>query len=307
MRRNFILKNSFKKAVLIICLCAGYQSLVFAQETPPNEPPYVTDPSDTENEVVTKPVDEKPVPIFEKPKAPPKGGKVRMPHPNAGKGLLRINKDGSYQYKTTLRSKSQSASLRLGQMTPPKIVGSNSSAGVLSYESMYGNKNIFGLSFEYEWQPFTRFGRVGFIFGTGVSSARANGYFKNARASGSTQAEEVYTLYMIPASAFITYRFEYARRQWVVPYIKAGGTLYGLIESRDDGKTPTFAQSTAAGGGGGILVSLTALDSEGAFIMDRQYGIADMYLSVEAIAMQGLRSDIDFTTQSILAGITVDF
>lgn len=249
----------------------------------------------------------KPQPLFVKPQGPAKGGSLKVQHPNAAKGLLRINKDGSYQYRTGVRPKSKSSALRLGTMTPPKISGGSSAAGTLTYNSMYGTGNIFSMTFEYEWQPFTDFGRLGLNVGSGFATAKANGFFKNARGSDSPKAQEVYNLYMIPVSAFLVYRFEYARRQWIVPYINGGATMYGLVEARDDGKTPGFAGAAAVGGGGGLLFSITAWDAQGAFTLDHEYGIADMYFSLEARVMQGLDRSIDFTTQTINGGITVDF
>jgi hypothetical protein len=246
-------------------------------------------------------------PLFVKPEGPVKGGKIRVTHPNAAKGLLRINKDGSYQYRTGIRPKSKSSSLRLGQMTPPKITGGNSAAGTLTYESMYGTGSLFSLVFEYEWQPFTNFGRLGINVGTGFATTRGNGYFKNSRGASDPKADEVYTLYVVPVSLFLTYRFEYARRQKIVPYVNGGGTFYGLVEARDDGKTPNLAGASAVGGGGGVLFSITAWDAAGAFSLDREYGIADMYFSLEARVMQGLDKTIDFSTQTINGGITVDF
>ena len=55
------------------------------------------------------------------------------------------------------------------------------------------------------------------------------------------------------------------------------------------------------------MLNLSRLDSDSAFTLSQEYGIADMWLVVEALAMQGLSDDIDFTNQSISAGIQVDF
>ncbi|MGZ5280360.1 MAG: hypothetical protein ACXWC9_10475, partial [Pseudobdellovibrionaceae bacterium] len=128
-----------------------------------------------------------------------------------------------------------------------------------------------------------------------------------SRTDNRTRSEEKYTLFMVPLSAFAVYRFEYVRRQWVVPYVTGGATYYGLMEIRNDNVTPSFAASPAAGGGGGVLLNISRLDSQGAFNLSQEYGIADMWLVVEAMAMQGLSDDIDFTNQTISAGIQVDF
>lgn len=240
---------------------------------------------------------------FVKPPGPPQGGVLRVPHPGAAQGLSRVNADGSYQYKIPKKSKTQSSSLRLGVLTPPSISGATTSSGTKSFSDFYGSSGLIGLNYDYEWQPYVKFGRLGFVLGTGFATARGNGYFKK---SGS-QAEEVYNLYIVPVSAYVSYRFEYARRQWAVPFVKAGGTYFGLIEVRDDNKTPSFAAAPAVGGGGGFHFSITALDQQEAFILDREYGIADMYLTLEAQVLQGLSADLDFTSQMVNLGITVDF
>jgi hypothetical protein len=244
-------------------------------------------------------------PMFKKPPGPVQGGTVRVEHPRAAEGLIRINKDGSYQYRTPLADKSQSSSVKLGMMTPPTIDSGNAN---ITYEKMYGSSNVFALNFDYEWMPFRNFGSLGFRLGTGFATATGDGFFKNEnRADGRTRAQEKYTLFMVPASAFLTYRFEYVRRQWVVPYVTGGATYYGLAEIRNDNAAPSFAASPAAGGGGGLLFNITRLDAHSAFNLSQEYGIADMWLAVEAIAMQGLSEDIDFSGQEIRAGIQVDF
>lgn len=244
-------------------------------------------------------------PLFKKPPGPKQGGVLNVPHPGAAKGLIRIESDGTYRYKTPLREKSQAASFRISSMTPPEI---SNVTGSSTYESMYGEDNVLGALFDYEWQPFRGFGSLGFIFGTGISVSTGNGTFKNtARTDGLKEAEESYTLYTIPLSLFVNYRFEYVKRQWVVPFINGGITYYGMIETRDDGKSPNIAGAPAMGGGGGLHLSISRLDPANAFTLSEEYDIADMWLTLEARAMKGLYSDTDFTNQSINVGITVDY
>ncbi len=276
-------------------------------ETPPDEPPY-NNSAVAPTQIGSNKLDQAQIPKdndrqFVKPPGPPEGGVLRVPHPGAAQGLSRVNADGSYQYKISKKPKSQSSSLRLGVLTPPNISGATTSTGSKSFSDFYGKGGLVGLNFDYEWQPYTKFGRLGFVLGTGFSTARGTGYFKK----NGSKAEEVYNIYIVPVSAYVNYRFEYARRQWAVPFVKAGATYFGLVEARDDNKTPSLAAAPAVGGGGGFHFSITALDQQEAFILDREYGIADMYLTLEAQVLQGLSSDIDFTTQMINLGITVDF
>lgn len=188
------------------------------------------------------------VPQFEKPEGPKRGGVLRVPHPNAAKGLSRINQDGSYQYKVRMKPKSKSASLRAGMMTPPQVSGATTTAGNKSFKDFYGQSNLFAVNIDYEWQPFVDFGRTGVVFGTGFATIRGNGYF----AKDGAQADEVYSLYVLPLSVYADYRFEYARRQWAVPFVKAGLTYFALAELRDDNKSTKFAGAPAASIGAGF-------------------------------------------------------
>ena len=105
----------------------------------------------------------------------------------------------------------------------------------------------------------------------------------------------------------LKYRFEYVRKQWFVPYIEGGMTYYGLLELRSDNAQTNIAGSPAAGGGGGIAINISRGDSASIFGLDREYGISDMWLNLEARAMQGLKSSLDFTNTTINLGVTVDY
>jgi hypothetical protein len=232
-----------------------------------------------------------------------------VPHPNAPKGLIRINKNGSYQYKVKHREKTQATSMRFATMTAPKV---STTAQGASFASMYGS-SPWQLMFDYEWQPFHRFGTVGLQLGTGISILTGNGRLVTTAsdtAPGTTlnlRAQEKFTLFIVPVSAFLVYRFEYSSRQWFVPYVLGGGTYYGLFEKRDDKQNISYGSSPAVGGGGGVNISITRWDHKTAFLMDREYGVSDMWMTVEARLMQGLRTDLDFTSTIVSAGISVDY
>lgn len=224
---------------------------------------------------------------------------IKINHPNAAKGLIKIKKDGSYQYKVPLREKSQSTSINFSSISRPVIRNAAVSTPT-TYASMYGN-SLFSLTVNYEWMPFRKFGALGLVFEGGIGVSNGRGVF-----SDGYRAEEKYTLYTFPLGAFLKYRFEYVRRQWVVPYIMGGGTYYALAESRDDGKVLT-AGAAAVGGGGGLQINVSRFDPESAFRLDREWGIADMWLNLELRALQGLKQSIDFTNVTVQAGITVDY
>src|SRR5690606_15864631 len=138
--------------------------------------------------------------------------------------------------------------------------------------------------------------------GVGYASASGKGFLERGE-----RAMEVYTLHMLPVSANIVYRFEYARNQGFVPFILGGGTVVGLLERRGDGKTPGRAAAPAAGGAAGIHISATRLDPDSAFKISSEYGVADLWFTLEGRVLQGLRSDVNYSTQIVQAGVTMDF
>jgi len=159
---------------------------------------------------------------------------------------------------------------------------------------------------EYEWTPFRKFGALGLQFGGGFATGHGNGTL-DLEKYDYPPAEEKYDIYIVPVSAFAVYRFEYARHQWLVPYVNAGGTYYGMVEKRDDNSPAKFAGSPAVGGGGGLHLSITKIDPTAAFTLGREYGVADMWFTLEARVMQGLNSAIDYSNVMVTAGVTVDF
>ena len=177
--------------------------------------------------------------LFKLPPGPKEGGVIRIEHPRADQGLMRINADGSYQYRTKLMGKSKSSSIKLATMTPPKILTEETE---VSFLDMYGDDSIYSLDLDFQWQPFRGFGALGLKLGLGLTNVTARGFFRNQTDYRQvTRSEESYSLFILPVSLFLEYRFEYFRQQWVVPFINGGGTLYGLMELRDDGASPVFA------------------------------------------------------------------
>lgn len=305
-----------KIGVLFFLMCLSFANFSFAQDVIDEEFGELESSSDAvttetkslsfENEAltptsygdagtITTPVN----PQFVKPPGPKKGGVLKVPHPNAAKGLLRIEKDGSYLYKTSDYNKNKAVSIRVGASTPPTITG----PGGVSFGDIYGTGSLVGVLGEFEWQPFRGFlGAFGVQLGSGFVTSRGNGRFADRGL-----AQEIYDLYVIPVSAFLVYRFEYMRRQWFVPYVNGGGILYGLYEKRDDAKPGVFASSPAVGFGGGIHLSISRWDQAGAFTLQKEYGVSDLWLTGEIRIVQGLKQEIDFTNQTASLGITVDY
>jgi hypothetical protein len=225
-------------------------------------------------------------------------------HPDAAKGLIRINKDGSYQYRVPKGEKTKSASLQFASLSAPSISTSNEHfTEPLTFSGMYGT-SPWAIMFNYEWQ-LRKFGTWGLQLGSGLGIFTGKGRLVSA--GHDLESEEKFTLFLVPMTAYLVYRFEYSSKQWLIPYVMAGGVYYGMIEKREDKNNLNYGGAPAAGGGGGIHVSITRFDPQTGFILDREYGISDMWFTLEAKALQGLKSDLDFTSTVISSGVTVDF
>jgi hypothetical protein len=230
---------------------------------------------------------------------------IKVYHPGAQQGLIRINKDKSYQYKVPVIAKSKATGFSFSYVSAPKISSAPASNISVDYETMYGGSNIYGLLMNHEWMPFRKYGSLGVLLEGGISYSHGNGTLVSG---GNTYpAQESYTLFIVPLSAFIKYRLEFWRNQWFVPYIEAGGTYYGLGELRSGDNKFRYAGAPAAGGGGGVQINLSKFDPHGSYSLAHEYGVADLWLNFEARKMAGLKNAVDFSSTTINFGIVADY
>lgn len=237
------------------------------------------------------------------PNDPKKGGVKYIEHPLAAKGLIAITKDGSYIYKTKDSGKfNNTGSFKFGLMDPPKITAADGT----TFEMMYsaGQQPIF--MFDYEWQPFTGYGKLGVQAGFGVLLANGTGRFVTPPADGKTPKEK-YTFAAIPLNVGLVYRLEWMSRQWLAPYIAAGGSYLGVAEFRDDGKAPSLVGTPGGYAAAGMLLNITAMNRDTAFTLRSEYGIANLWVSLDYRYLKTFNEDLDFSSNIIGAGIVADY
>lgn len=234
-----------------------------------------------------------------------RSGRKFINHPLAKKGLLAITKDGHYIYETNeSRDYNHTGTLRYATMDSPNI---NAADGT-SFSTMYGGGPQSILMFDYEWQPFTKFGKLGFQSGIGFIFANGQGRFDTADpALKAQEAKEKYTFLAIPLSFGVIYRLEWLKRQWFAPYASGGLNYFPVIEFRDDSKTPSAVGTAGAYGAGGVMLNVSALDRDTAFILTSEYGISNLWVSLEYRLIQTFNSDLDFSSNVVSAGIAVDY
>ncbi len=287
---------------------------VLSEDTPVNEPPFEKSEEQKQFEESSEPEKLAEAPLPAKPMASPlvvREGSKKIQHPNASKGLYLIDRTtGTYYYKTKVESQQDtSISMRFGQYDTPDI-SSTINGTKIKFTDVYPSELVM-LMVDYEWQPFKSFGKLGVQLGTGILVAQGNGFLTTRTPpTGCTvpcPAKEEYTFLAIPLNAGLVYRFEYVERQWLAPFIAAGGTYYGLAEIRDDGQDNRFVGSPGAYGAGGAMLNISALDKETGFIFDREYGISNLWLTLEFRAVQSISDSLDMSSNTLSAGVTVDF
>jgi hypothetical protein len=221
-------------------------------------------------------------------------------HPDAKKGLMRIEQDGTYVYKVKQQKSDSSGFVRFGVMDPPQIEAAD---GIHNFANMYGSEGMFTVMAEYEWQPFAKYGKLGVQLGVGFATAEGNGFFEN---DPNTVPLEKYTFYAVPLNVGLVYRMEYFKRQWVAPYVSGGGTYIGVAELRDDDENH-FSGTPGAYGAGGIMFNISSMDRNLAFELSNEYGVANLWLVAEYRYLQSFSEDLNFSGGIMSVGVGADF
>ena len=231
-----------------------------------------------------------------------KDGINYIEHPLSSKGLVSIRKDGSYVYRTKENTNySESGVFRLAMMDPPRITAEDGT----TYEQMYKPGSQAVVFFDYEWQPFNKFGKWGVQAGLGLLMASGNGRYADP-AMQNEIPNESYSFFAIPLNLGVVYRMEWTDRQWFAPYVSGGGTYIGIVEARDDGKTSTLG-AAGAYGAGGLLINISAMDRQTAFTLNTEYGIKNLWVALEYRYMTTFSENVDFSSNIIGAGVAVDY
>lgn len=214
-----------------------------------------------------------------------------------------ITQDGEFTYPVSVSEFTGAGGVRFGIMAPPNI--KNASNG-LSFKDIYGAAEIPALLFEYEY-PLTRaIGRIGIKGESGFIATSAKGRFKNPARAGEIP-EERFSFLMVPLQATVIYRFQFADNQWVVPFVEGGGGYYGIVELRDDSKSPKFGGAPVTVAAGGVNILLDWLDRQAVRQLDADYGINHVWLSLQYRQIIGLKEDLEVSSNLITAGFTFDF
>ncbi|MCB0355428.1 MAG: hypothetical protein KDD40_00385, partial [Bdellovibrionales bacterium] len=230
----------------------------------------------------------------------PTNREVRMPHPNAKKGLTRITSDKEYIYDVYESPNNHSMAVKFGMYEPSELTGDTG----VEFSSIYDNPESPMLLIDYEWKWKNILGEVNWQVGTGLYLTQGHGVFKNDSAN---PARERFTFFAIPLTGSLIYKMMFSDHQWLIPYGGGGIGIIGFSELRDDNAGPKFGGAVIAPVFAGGALSINAIAPHTARTMDREYGINKTLIAVEFRQLLGVTTKYDFTGSIINAGLMIEY
>ena len=229
-----------------------------------------------------------------------KSGVRRIPHPNAKLGLIRITKEGVYEYKVSSSPQNYAASVRLGQLSPNNLANQDTGR---HFSDLYGDSAPM-LLFDYEWQPpYT--GPLRVKAGAGLFLAQGNGVFANPDTT--LTPKEAFTLVTFPFSLSVIYRAKYWQNQFFVPYVDTGMDMFTFVELRDDGQKTKLGGSLAGHVAIGASLSLGFLGRNSFIELDHEYGVNSIWLTGEVRSVFHMSGRFDFSGNLLNMGFLAEF
>lgn len=236
-----------------------------------------------------------------------------MQHPGAAEGLVRIKKDGTYIYDLKRSLRKNSSHLWVGQGQNPDISidieqrdGTGNVVGTsrFNFDDFYEASSNIVIGYDYEWFPYIENGKLGLQGGFSAMFSSGHGRLV---ASPSPPSEETFTFVTIPLTLGVVYRFEYKDNQVIAPYVSGGGTYLVLAEKREDKSQPNFAGALGYYASGGLMLNLGFIDPESSTTLDAEYGISNMWFTLEYKVVQVEAASFSFSNQYVNAGLSFDF
>ena len=237
----------------------------------------------------------------------PTNREIRVPHPNAKKGLTRITSDKVYLYETHESPKTGNMSFKLGMYDPQELEGEEKpgTGKNTQFTEIYESADspMILIDFEWKWSGFL--GELNLQLGTGLYMTQGNGVFESD--PDSNPARERFTFVAVPFTGSALYKLRFSENQWIIPYGGGGIGVMGFTELRDDNAGPKFGGALIAPLFGGGALSINAIAPKTARALDREYGINTALFAVEYRQLIGLSDKYDFTGEIINAGLMLEY
>lgn len=238
----------------------------------------------------------------------------KISHPMAQEGLVRIKTDGTYIYDTERPLKRESSRITFGKANHPEIsllIQQADTQGNLTgvtkefkFSDLYDESSGLLLSYDYERFYSVDNGKLGLQAGVGAMFANGRG---RLTADPNGPSTESFTFVTIPLTLGGVYRLEWKDKQLFAPYAAGGGTYLVLAEKREDKATPKVIGGLGFYAAGGVLFNLLAFDRDAGFQLESEYGISNMWISLEFRVIEVHSSAFAFSNKYLNAGLSFDF
>ncbi|MBE8221353.1 MAG: hypothetical protein HAW60_01330 [Bdellovibrionales bacterium] len=198
-----------------------------------------------------------------------------------------------------LNAKYEFYSIQVGSYTPLNLTGGQS-----SYTEVYGLSKKFMMLLSYEKNIFSSFGLLSFDLGSGLMSATAYGLKSN---NLSERSHEKLLFFLIPNHVSLIYRFQYSSNPFISPYIKAGITAFGIIESpQSSGAQIKLALAPASHMAAGLGINMINWSSSKKELRN-DYDMHSFFIFAEYKVYKTLSKKFNLSNNMVSVGLTLGF
>ncbi len=179
-----------------------------------------------------------------------------------------------------------------------EVKGGQFTPDIDNYETFYGKDHTseFGLGFGYKFLRQLEVGaQASYIEDEGVGLLPINQILGG---------EVTYTL--VPVDVFVLFRAIFKENQWVVPYI-GGGWTRAYYQQEITNQETVKGKADGYNARAGIQISLNNMAPKRAHNSDKQIGLKQSYLILEAKKFSAKTNGVDLGGTSYLFGLLFEF
>ena len=142
-------------------------------------------------------------------------------------------------------------------------------------------------------------------FSGGLSHNKGRGKFVDDLMN--FEAREKYTLWFLPMGVGVTYRLKFIPNQILLPYISAFLNYNLLLEYRESFEAFKYLGIFGSHFSGGISINLGWFERLSALQLDQDFGINNVYLTLEGRQVVSFEKNNDITGFVFLGGLSFEY
>lgn len=190
-------------------------------------------------------------------------------------------------------------SFQFGSYTPLNLQGESA-----SYTDIYGSSKKIMLVLSYEKNIFSSFGLLSFEVGSGLMATTAYGLKEG---SLTERSHEKLLFLLFPNHASLVYRFQYSSNPFISPYVKAGLTAFGILESpQSSGAQVKLALAPAGHIAAGLGINFINWSSSKKELQN-DYNMHSFFVFAEYKIYKKLSNKLDLSNEVISVGLSLGF